>query len=348
MKNSISDVQKQIRVETHGEDYGSWMSNPVFYVFGGIALVALVLAVLSFSVFKLTALGIVFAVAFVVLLALLGWMAWIRRQYAFGKGGMMEKIHQTILSSLAFDGKGSLLEVGCGSGALSVRAALTWPEAKITGLDYWGAMYNYSQALCEKNVASEGVGTQCTFVHGDANRLDFPDESFDAVISNYVYHNIMGADKHALLLESLRVLKKGGVFVLHDSMKPQMYGDMNAFAEKLRGMGFAEVRYAETAEAIFGSKSRAAMMMLGNSAMLVGRKYQAVYQPCERCFSASALAAENDGLPVGNGEIDALYPAGGDVRLVSEGSIPDLYHENHLLPRVSTKPAIHRRNITMS
>ena len=46
-------------------------------------------------------------------------------------------------------------------------------------------MYNYSQALCEKNAASEGVGTQCTFVHGDANKLDFPDESFDAVISNY-------------------------------------------------------------------------------------------------------------------------------------------------------------------
>ena len=92
------------------------------------------------------------------------------------------------------------------------------------------------------------------------------------MISNYVYHNIMGADKHALLLESLRGLKKGGVFVLHDNMKPQMYGDMNAFVEKLKSMGFAEVRYVETAEAIFGSKQRAAMMMLGDSAMIVGRK----------------------------------------------------------------------------
>ena len=75
-----------------------------------------------------------------------------------------------------------------------------------------------------------------------------------------------------LLLETLRVLKKGGVFVLHDNMKPQMYGDMNAFVEELRGMGFAEVQYVETAEKIFGSKQRAAMMMLGNSAMIVGRK----------------------------------------------------------------------------
>lgn len=272
MKNNLTDVQKKIKVGTHGEDYGSWMSNPVFYVFGGIALVTLVLTALSFTVFRITVLGVVFAAATVILLALLGWMAWIRRQYAFGKGGIMEKVHQTILSSLDFDGRGSLLEVGCGSGALSIRAALTWPEAKITGLDYWGAMYNYSKALCEKNAASEGVGKQCTFVHGDANKLDFPDESFDAVISNYVYHNIIGADKHALLLESLRVLKKGGVFVLHDSMKPQMYDDMNAFTEKLRDMGFAEVRYVETAETIFGSKQRAAMMMLGDSAMIAGRK----------------------------------------------------------------------------
>ena len=27
--------QKIIRLGTHGEDYGSWMSNPVFYMIGG-------------------------------------------------------------------------------------------------------------------------------------------------------------------------------------------------------------------------------------------------------------------------------------------------------------------------
>lgn len=272
MLKPISKKQAQIRVGTHGEDYGSWMSNPVFYVFGGIALAAAVLAILSFTVFRITILGVLFIAAVVILLAVLGWMAWIRRQYAFGKGGMMEEVHRTILSNLDFDGQGDLLEVGCGSGALAVRAALTWPDAKITGLDYWGAMYNYSQKLCENNAASEGVGGRCRFVHGDANKLDFADESFDAVISNYVYHNIMGADKHDLLRESLRALKKGGVFVLHDNMKPQMYGDMNAFAQELRDAGFAEVNYLPTYDSIFGSKRRAAMMMLGDSAMIVGRK----------------------------------------------------------------------------
>ena len=38
------------------------------------------------------------------------------------------------------------------------------------------------------------------------------------------------------MLPGRRVLKKDGVFVLHDSMKPQMYGDMIAFVEKLDGI----------------------------------------------------------------------------------------------------------------
>ena len=30
--------QENIRLGTHGEDYGSWMSNPVFYIIGGIGV----------------------------------------------------------------------------------------------------------------------------------------------------------------------------------------------------------------------------------------------------------------------------------------------------------------------
>ena len=264
--------QAEIRLGSHGEDYGSWMSNPVFYIIGGITALAVVLAALSFSVFHITVLGVLFSVVAAALVTLLVWITWIRRQYAFGGGGIMEQVHRVVLSHLDYDGQGKILEVGCGSGALTIRAALTWPKAKVIGVDYWGAVYNYSKALCEKNAASEGVASRCVFQHGDAKQLNFPDESFDVVISNYVYHNVMGADMQKLLLESLRVLKKGGVFALNDDMKPKMYGDMEGFAQKLRDMGYQDVRLIDTAQEAFGSHGRAAMMMLGSSRLLVGRK----------------------------------------------------------------------------
>jgi len=166
--------QKEIRLGTHGEHYGSWMSNPVFYVVGTLLALSVVLAVLSFAVFHIAALGVLFSVAAAALLALLVWITWIRKQYAFGGGGMMERVHKTVLAHLNFDGQGSLLKVGCGSGALSIRAALTWPDAEVTGIDYWGADFGYNQTMCEKNAASEGVAARCRFQHGGREQAGFP------------------------------------------------------------------------------------------------------------------------------------------------------------------------------
>lgn len=139
--------QENIRLGTHGEDYGSWMSNPVFYIIGGIGVLAAVLAVLSFYVFHVAVLGVLFAVITIALVVLLIWITWIRRQYAFGGGRIMEQVHRVVLSHLDYDGEGKILEVGCGSGALTIRAALTWPKAKVIGIDYWGAVYNYSTVM---------------------------------------------------------------------------------------------------------------------------------------------------------------------------------------------------------
>ena len=212
--------QENIRLGTHGEDYGSWMSNPVFYIIGGI----------------------------------------------------MEQVHRVVLSHLDYDGQEKILEVGCGSGALIIRAALTWSKAKVIGIDYWGAVYNYSKALCEKNAASEGVASRCVFQHGDAKQLDFPDESFDVVISNYVYHNIGGKDKQALLLETLRVLKKGGTYAIHDLMSPGRYGDMQAFVQKLRDMGYERMELIDTTDGSFMTPKEAKRLMLRGSTLLLGIK----------------------------------------------------------------------------
>ena len=109
------------------------------------------------------------------------------------------------------------------------------------------------------------------FYRGNAVRLDFPDESFDAVTSNYVYHNIPG-DRQAYLLETLRVLKKGGTFALHDIFSKSKYGDMQAFVQKLRDLGYESVELIDTANGMFMTRKEASWMALSGSALLMGKK----------------------------------------------------------------------------
>ena len=114
--------------------------------------------------------------------------------------------------------------------------------------------------------------TNAAFQKGDATRLDFPDESFDAVMSNYVYHNIPEKDRQKLLLETLRVLKKGGTFALHDIFSKSKYGDMQAFVQQLRTQGYAQVELIDTTTGKFISPFEAVWMELSGSALLVGKK----------------------------------------------------------------------------
>ena len=78
-------------------------------------------------------------------------------------------------------------------------------------------------------------------------------------------------DKHALVLESLRVLRKGGVFAINDEMRANLYGDVEDFARELRAMGFVDVRLVDTAQEALGSHRMAVLMLLGHSWLARGR-----------------------------------------------------------------------------
>ncbi|MBR1758029.1 MAG: class I SAM-dependent methyltransferase [Lachnospiraceae bacterium] len=165
------------------------------------------------------------------------------------------------------------LDVGCGSGALTIAAAKENPGAQMVGCDIWTGAYKevFSKDICEKNAKAEGV-RNVQFQEGNAVKLPFEDESFDAVTSNYVYHNIVGHDKQQLLRETLRVLRKGGTFAIHDLMSQARYGDMEAFVRSLKEQGYEDVRLIDTTDGTFMEKKEATLLGLGGSTLLVGRK----------------------------------------------------------------------------
>ena len=67
-------------------------------------------------------------------------------------------------------------------------------------------------------------------------------------------------------------MKKSGVFALHDIFSRSKYGDMQAFVQKLRDMGYQQVELIDTTGGKFMKKSEAAWMALSGSALLTGRK----------------------------------------------------------------------------
>ena len=138
-----------------------------------------------------------------------------------------------------------LLDIGCGAAALTVRCAKTFPKAQITAMDYWGVEWSYAKEQCEKNARIEGVADRISFQKGDAAKLDFADETFDAAVSNFVFHEVRTAkDKRDVVKEALRVVKKGGVFSFQDMFSQKaLYGDMELFVRELKAEGISEVHY---------------------------------------------------------------------------------------------------------
>ena len=198
---------------------------------------------------------------------------WYRAFDYNGKRKLSKHIIEGTAEYVSIPDGGRGLDVGCGSGALTIACAKKNPNAKMTGIDRWGKEYaSFNRKLCEENAQIEGVAERTDFMQGDATSLGFPDESFDAVTSNYVYHNITGADKQALLKETLRVLKKGGTFAIHDLMSKARYGDMQKFVSELEEEGYEKVEMIDTTQGMFMTPGEAKRLFLGGSTLLYGKK----------------------------------------------------------------------------
>lgn len=260
-------------------NYKNWIPKAMigrFIAGAGICLALCLIFALSGIVNDETAravLTVIFLIATAVFVVLTIWSIMMYRAFDYnGKRRMSEQIIEGTASYVKLPAGGKCLDVGCGSGALSIAVAKNNPEASVTGIDRWGIDYaSFSKTLCEQNAEAEGV-RNVVFRQGDATKLDFPDETFDAVTSNYVYHNIPLKDKQEILLETLRTLKKGGTFAIHDIFSAHVYGDMQGFLGKLKEMGYQKAELIDTTDGIFMERSEARWMALSGSAILTGIK----------------------------------------------------------------------------
>ncbi len=261
-------------------DYKNWAPKRTLYLLYGAAALACVLFVF-FGATDVALRGaarlicaFVFGLVTLAFLFFAVWMTLLHRAFDYGgKRKLAKAIVEGTADYVHIPDGGTCLDVGCGSGALTIACAKRNPNAVTVGCDVWSGAYKgvFTKELCENNAKAEGVAN-ARFEEGNAIGLPYADGTFDAVASNYVYHNITGHDKQALLLETLRVLKKGGTFAIHDLMSKARYGDMAAFVRRLKDEGYEDVRLIDTADGLFMTRKEAARLGLGGSTLLVGRK----------------------------------------------------------------------------
>ncbi|MBQ5488372.1 MAG: methyltransferase, partial [Clostridia bacterium] len=128
-------------------DYKNWM--PKGMVLTGVGATALLL--ILFIVFGLTGLvsGTAKTVLFIVFLALTlialavtVWMYLLYRAFSYnGKRQMSKQIIDGVAEYVKLPDGGKGLDVGCGSGALTISCAKRNPKAEFVGIDRWGKEY---------------------------------------------------------------------------------------------------------------------------------------------------------------------------------------------------------------
>jgi len=113
-----------------------------------------------------------------------------------------------IVDAAVIDGARDLLDVGVGTGNLSIAALQRWPDVEISAIDASREMVNAVEGL----VAERVPGARHRF-HGHvafAAELPFDDARFDAAMSSFVLQLV--PSRPAVLREIRRVLRPGGFF----------------------------------------------------------------------------------------------------------------------------------------
>jgi len=129
--------------------------------------------------------------------------------------GMRELVFKRHLIEQARIWKGCrVLDLGCGTGTLTILIKRAHPEAEVMGVDGDPAILR----IAKSKVA--GAGLDITLDYGLAFELPYNEDSFDRVVSSLVFHHLTRGDKVRSLKEVYRVLRLGGELHVADFGKP--------------------------------------------------------------------------------------------------------------------------------
>jgi len=115
-------------------------------------------------------------------------------------GRWADRLADVFIDFAGFAGDGDLLDVGCGTGALTFAMAKRWPKRRVVGIDLAEPFIRYARGRAAPGAAS--------FELGDACALPYRDGAFAGAASQLVLMFIPKPER--ALREMMRVVRSGG------------------------------------------------------------------------------------------------------------------------------------------
>ena len=175
-----------------------------------------------------------------------------------------ESFKRRLLQQASIQPKMKVLDLGCGTGTLTLMLKRAHPTAEVTGMD--GDPQVLDIARDKSRV------TNIQWDEGLASSLPYPDSTFDRVVTSLVIHHLVTDDKRRAFKEIYRVLKPHGELHILDFGAPHSFltrfmitymRRLEETADNFDGLfprfiteaGFGVVKEAEHFATIFGPLS---------------------------------------------------------------------------------------------
>jgi ubiquinone/menaquinone biosynthesis C-methylase UbiE len=177
-----------------------------------------------------------------------------------------DRVRGRLLDAAKVQAGERVLDLGCGTGALSLTLKQRQPAAQVSGLD------PDPKALALARRKSQAAGVEIEWLEGYAGRAPFPAQSFDHVVSSLMIHHLRSDQKQEAFRDVKRLLRPGGAFHLLDFGPPEgalergltavfHHGDrlsdnlQGRLPAWLREAGFEDVCEVESHRTLFGRVS---------------------------------------------------------------------------------------------
>ena len=121
---------------------------------------------------------------------------------------------RTLLEQADLRAEQHVLEIGCGTGNLTLMLKQRHPRTHVVALD------PDAHALDIARRKAERTHCEVRWVQGFGDAIPSADAAFDCVLSSFMLHHLTHDEKRATLIDVLRVLKPGGSMHIVDFAAP--------------------------------------------------------------------------------------------------------------------------------